>query len=167
VPGKRKPAEVRELHGSRPRPPNPELPDLSNSPDAPEWLPDAAKEEWKRLIEVCRRYDGWLQQVDRAALSAYCMSWATYEQAARDVAERGVLVPGRSSADEAAGALVKNSALQIARDASISMLRWCKELGFTPDSRGRIDIHRLASFSGGRQAGGGVERFFSGLSGEE
>jgi P27 family predicted phage terminase small subunit len=167
VPGRRKPTKVRELHSSRPRPSSPELPDLSNSPEVPEWLPEAARAEWERLIEVCGRYDGWLQQVDRAALSAYCMSWATYEAAAKDVAERGVLVAGRSSADEAAGVRVKNPAVQIARDASISMLKWCKELGFTPDSRGRIDIHRLASFSDGRQGGSGVERFFSGLSGDD
>ena len=167
MPARRKPAKVRELHSSRPRPLSPELPDLSNTPEAPEWLPDAAKNEWARVIEVCSRYDGWLQQVDRAALSAYCMSWATYEATAKDVAERGVLVPGRSSADEAAGALVKNPAVQIMRDASISLIRWCKELGFSPDSRGRIDIYRLADFSGGRRAGNGPERFFSGLSDDE
>jgi P27 family predicted phage terminase small subunit len=166
VPGRRKSQKVRQLHGSRPRPPSPEAPDLRNTPEPPEWLSKAAKHEWARVIEVCSRYDGWLQQVDRAALSAYCNSWATYEAATKNVAERGVLVPGRSSADEVHEALVKNPAVQIARDTSTTMLKWCKELGFTPDSRGRIDVHRLASLSDAHDHGG-VERFFSGLSGDD
>jgi len=150
--------KVRQLHGTRSRPPAPQLPDLSNTPQSPKWLAQAAKDEWTRVIEVCARYEGWLQAVDRAALSAYCMSWATYEQAAQDIAERGVLVPGRSSADAVSATMVKNPAVQILRDASVQMLRWCRELGFTPDSRGRIDVNRLTD---GRRSG--AERFFSGL----
>ncbi|MCA1707905.1 MAG: P27 family phage terminase small subunit, partial [Actinobacteria bacterium] len=88
----------------------------------------------------------------------YCVSWATYEAAAQDIAERGVIVPGRSSADEARGVLVKNPSVQVARDASASLLRWCRELGFTPDARGRIDVKEL---TGDRHLG--PERFFSGL----
>jgi phage terminase small subunit len=52
-------------------------------------------------------------------------------------------VPGRSSADKAAEVMVKNPSVQIAREAGRSMRAWCSALGFVPDARNRIDIHRL------------------------
>ena len=52
---------------------------------------------------------------------------------------------------------MKNPAVQILRNASVQMLRWCRELGFTPDSRGRIDVN----LADDRRSG--AERFFSGL----
>lgn len=158
MPARRKSSKVRELHGSRPLPPSPQTPDLSNTPDPPEWLSAAARAEWERVVKVCGRYDGWLQEVDRAALTAYCMAWSTFAAASKDVATRGVLVPGRSSADEARGVLVKNPAAQVAREASVALLRWCKELGFSPDARGRLDVNRLTD-----DRKSGAERFFSGL----
>lgn len=86
------------------------------------------------------------------------MAWSIYEAAAQDIAERGVLVPGRSTADAVSGTMVKNPSVQVARDASVALLRWCKELGFTPDSRLHFDVKEL---TGDRHLG--PERFFSGL----
>jgi P27 family predicted phage terminase small subunit len=140
MPPRAMPERVRKLHGLPPKHLNPVLPDLSNDPKPPSWLSAEAKKEWKRVLEATRKHPGWLQVVDRAALTAYCTHWSVFEAAAKDVAKRGHLVPGRSSADEAKEILVKNPSVQIMRDAGVQMRGWVKELGFSPDSRGRIDL---------------------------
>lgn len=118
--------------------------DMMHAPSPPAWLPREAKAEWRRVVAAVAPWPAWLQVVDRAALTGYCAAWATFVEAAKDVAKRGVLVPGRSPADKArdgdGGALVKNPALQIQRDASVQMRSWARELGFTPDARGRVDV---------------------------
>lgn len=112
------------------------------TPKPPTWLPAPAKVEWKRVVAACAAFPTWLQEADRAALTAYCMAWATFQTAAQDVAKRGPLVPARSSADQARDGgvvLVKNPAVQVMRDAQAAMRQWARELGFTPDSRAKIE----------------------------
>ncbi len=115
------------------------------APKPPAWLPRVAAAEWRRVVKAAAVYPTWLQELDRAGLTAYCMAWAAFEEAARDVGSRGVLVGARSSADKARGASVKNPALQIMREAGESMRRWARELGFTPDARGRVDLGVMAA----------------------
>lgn len=90
----------------------------------PAWLPAEGEREWRRIVAACcAAHPRWLQQTDRAALAAYASAWATFVAASRDVAKRGPLVAGRSSADDARGeegpALVRNPAVAVARDASV------------------------------------------------
>jgi P27 family predicted phage terminase small subunit len=113
-------------------------------------LPREARAEWRRVVKACAAWPTWLQTVDRAALSAYCTAWATFQAAAKDVAERGPLVPGRSSADQARPALVKNPAVQVVRDAQQALRQWARELGFTPDARGRVDLGDREDHDAGR-----------------
>ena len=68
MPARRKTNKVRELHGLKPVTP-PQFPDLGNAPEPPSWLPVAAKREWRRVLEVTSAREGWLQEVDRAALN--------------------------------------------------------------------------------------------------
>jgi P27 family predicted phage terminase small subunit len=134
---------MRLLTGNSPRA-HFKLPDLTTDPKPPAWLPKSARKEWARVLRLCSRWDGWLQAVDRAALSAYAMSWYVFETAARDIAERGPLVPGRAPADKQVGALVKNPAVQVARDAQDQLRRWARELGFSPLARQGLDVPELA-----------------------
>ncbi|MFN2490371.1 MAG: phage terminase small subunit P27 family [Actinomycetota bacterium] len=144
MPQRRKPEHLRVLHGTEKARVNPRLPDINNAPNPPTWLPSMAKREWRRVLGLCKRYEGWLQAVDRAALTGYCSSWAIFEEASKDIAERGVMVTGRSSADKVTGARVKNPAIAVARDAQTSLRYWCRELGFTPDARGKLDLSRFS-----------------------
>lgn len=80
----------------------------------------------------------WLQKVDRGALEMYVMSRWTYREAAQDVAQRGAMVPARSSAD--GDAKVKNPATQVMRDSQAAARSWAVELGLTPRSRASIDL---------------------------
>ena len=136
---RRKTNVVRLAQGEEPKP----IANLGGglgTPDPPKWMDRDAKAEWRRAVKACEDWPTWLQEVDRAALTAYCVSWSTFLAAAQDLAERGPLVAGRSSADEARDALVKNPSVQIARDAQDQLRRWARELGFTPDARGRIEV---------------------------
>jgi P27 family predicted phage terminase small subunit len=108
------------------------------APDPPRWLSREARAEWRRVVRACEDFPTWLQEVDRASLTAYCVAWASFVDAAKDLAERGPLVPARSSAD--GDAKVKNPAAQVVRDSSEAMRKWARELGFTPDARGRVDV---------------------------
>jgi P27 family predicted phage terminase small subunit len=119
----------------------PVLPTLEDK-RAPSWLPQAGKAEWRRVLGyLTRHHHGYVQALDRTALTAYAMTWATWLDAAQDVAKRGSLVPGRSPADGARDAgLVKNPSVQVMRDAGIQLRYWVREFGFSPDSRGRIDL---------------------------
>lgn len=143
MPTRRKPNRLRVIEGQAPRQ-SPEWPALEDQ-EPPKWLPRAAKAEWKRVVGyIASRHLGHLQVLDEPSLAAYCMTWSTWLTAAQDVAKRGSLVPGRSSADAARGedgpALVKNPSVSIMRDAGIQLRYWCREFGFTPDARGRMDL---------------------------
>lgn len=107
--------------------------------NVPESLPDAGRAEWQHLAEQHRAYPTRLRETDRTAVVAYCTWWAAFDAARRDIAERGALVPGRSSADAARGdgGLVKNPSVAAMRDASQQLRYWARELGLTPDSRAR------------------------------
>ncbi len=142
----RKTNRLRVLHGQAPRV-APIVGGPIGLPDPPAWLPEAAKEEWDRVVEACEAYPLWLQRGDVAILTAYCVTWATWLEAAQDIARRGALVPGRSSADlvedEDGPRLVKNPAVQIARDSAVQLRALCRELGFSPDARRRVDVGDL------------------------
>ncbi|MFF3876006.1 phage terminase small subunit P27 family [Streptomyces sp. NPDC001978] len=107
--------------------------------DVPEQLPEAGRAEWQHLAVQHAAYPQRLRETDRAAVIAYCTWFAAFDAACRDIAERGTLVAGRSSADEARGSagLVKNPSVAAMRDASQQLRYWARELGLTPDSRAR------------------------------
>jgi P27 family predicted phage terminase small subunit len=139
MPRKKLPAGVRAIRGSVAAMPAPEVGPADPAP--PSWLSDEALTEWHRVTSALRDHPEWLRATDRAALAAYCASWAAFVEAAADVASRGVLVPARSSADQAregGPALVKNPAVQVMRDAQAALRGWAGALGFTPDARGRV-----------------------------
>lgn len=107
--------------------------------DVPEQLSEAGRAEWQHLARQHASFPQRLRETDRAAVIAYCSWWSAFDAAQRDIAERGALVSGRSSADEARGSagLVKNPSVAAMRDASQQLRYWARELGLTPDSRAR------------------------------
>lgn len=139
MPARRKSEKLRLLSGEKPRL-TPNLGGGLGTPPPPKWLPREGKGEWKRVVEACASHPTWLQQVDVALLTAYCSTWATWLEAAKDLVERGVLVPARSDAGKAVGSMVKNPAAQISRDSAVQLRQLCRELGFSPDARGRVDL---------------------------
>src|SRR5688500_503231 len=57
-------------------------------PEAPEWLPAEARAEWDRVVPELARLD-LLKPVDRAALTAYCLTWDRLVQAQSEMAADG------------------------------------------------------------------------------
>lgn len=131
-----KPAAVKRLEGNPGQRPIKDEPEIGPEgiPDAPGWLAGEAFEEWVRVTAALATVPGLLRMVDRAGLVAYCEAWGTFVEAAREVRERGVLLRGRDNN------MVRNPAVQIARDAAKELKVWCGEFGFSPSARGRMGV---------------------------
>jgi P27 family predicted phage terminase small subunit len=106
--------------------------------DVPQVLNEAGRAEWERLANVYDWNPTRFREGDRAAVTAYCVYYAAFLAAQGDVSERGPLVEGRSDKDR--GRLVKNPATVAMREASTQLRYWARELGLTPDARGRMGL---------------------------
>jgi P27 family predicted phage terminase small subunit len=104
----------------------------------PPMLDDAGRAEFERLGVVFADQPTRFREGDRAILTAYCLTWSLYLATAAELASTGVLVKGRSESDRAR--MVKNPAL-VALTQTSSQLRYlARELGLTPDARGRMGL---------------------------
>jgi P27 family predicted phage terminase small subunit len=79
---------------------------------------------------------GLLTEIDVAALTAYCLAWESLLEAAADVRQNGVTVPGARGVGER----VKNPAFQVMRDSMMAMRAFASEFGLTPQSRARMRL---------------------------
>jgi P27 family predicted phage terminase small subunit len=95
-------------------------------------LPEA-KREWSRIVPQLERL-GLLTLVDRAALAAYCQSWARLRQAEEILNERGFTM----TTDK--GNEIQRPEVSIARNMQQQIRAWAAEFGLTPSSRGRIEL---------------------------
>ena len=99
-------------------------------PEAPEWLPPEAAAEWARVVPELARLE-LLKPVDRAALTAYCLTWDRLVQAQRLVTEAGVL--GTNSQGT-----VRHPAVAVVEAASKELRAWAGEFGFTPSAENKL-----------------------------
>ncbi len=113
--------------------------DWDNQPD----ISAVGLAEWRRLAEQFRCDPERFLEGDRQGLVAYCTFWADFDAAARDIAENGLTVPGRSSADNGRG--VKNPNVAAKREASQQLRLWARELGLTPNARTQMKTARQAA----------------------
>jgi P27 family predicted phage terminase small subunit len=115
--------------------------------NAPTMLDDAGLTEWQRLGEVFADQASRFREGDRAILIAYCATWSLYLATLEELKADGVLVQGRSASDRAR--TVKNPAI-VALSQTSSQLRYlARELGLTPDARGRMGLKDEASDTDG------------------
>lgn len=106
--------------------------------DVPEQLDDAGRARWDHLAKEYANNPTRFREGDRMAVTAYCIWSSMYLRACQDIKERGQVVEGRSSADR--GQTVRNPYVQFAREASQQLRYWARELGLTPDARGRLGL---------------------------
>jgi len=99
----------------------------------PELSPEA-EQEWRRVTGLLRERTA-LDALDETALIDYLTCWIRLRECEADVAARGVLVEGGGGRGK-----VKNPACQLARQYRDHLIAWCKEFGFTPSSRSRIEL---------------------------
>ena len=60
----------------------------AGAPECPTWLTVEAQDEWRRISGELIAL-GILTIVDRAALAAYCQSWARWREAEEHISEEG------------------------------------------------------------------------------
>jgi P27 family predicted phage terminase small subunit len=98
-----------------------------------------AREEWDRIAPELHRL-GILTIADYRPLSLYCLAYARwceaedalYAEAQNDPRSFGLIVEG------AMGGKVANPLVKIAASASLTLMRFAVEFGFTPASRTRV-----------------------------
>ena len=99
---------------------------------APVELGGKALEVWERLAPDMIRL-GVLTPWDTDHFAAYCR-WVVVEMNALDVVDRdGAMIPGERG-------LVKNPAMQIARDAGARMTAIGSRFGMTPSDRAKLSV---------------------------
>jgi P27 family predicted phage terminase small subunit len=127
------PTHLRILRGeTRPSRLNSREPKPSpKNPNPPTWLAREAKAEWRRLMRGM--VPGLLTPLDRQVMSVAAESWARWTRATRLVDKLGIVVEGDRG-------LVKNPAIQIARDAEATMRGCWAELGLSPAARSRLEM---------------------------
>ena len=107
----------------------------------PQWLHPNAKKEWRRLSAELKRL-GLLTSMDMAAFAVYCESYAQYRECVEFTHRHGSTYPVK---DEDGRIKMIRPFPQVAQaNQHISNIRsFAAEFGFTPSSRGRIELGAL------------------------
>lgn len=104
---------------------------LTEAPPPPDWLPDAGKAEWRRIMPTLIRRRT-LTVADMAAVEDYCTMVGLSRQAQEQVAEEGATIKAGN------GRLMRHPALQTIKDCTVEARRLAGELGLTPAARERL-----------------------------
>lgn len=110
--------------GGRKVPPPPAFRRIA--PNPPSWLSREAKAEWRRVAPGLQRLD-LLKEEDRAALAAYCDTWARFVEATRTVQREGLTYV-------AAQGLIPHPCVRIAFTASQQLRMWVQQFGLSPSA---------------------------------
>lgn len=95
-------------------------------PRPPTWLSKEAAAEWRRIVPGLQRLD-LLKEEDRATLTAYCETWATFVEATRLVRKEGLTI-------EAKQGRLAHPAVGIARNAGRELRAFANLYGLSPAS---------------------------------
>lgn len=106
-------------------------------PEAPDWLPEEARAEWQRVVPELQRLQ-LLKPIDRAALTAYCLTWDRLVTAQRELAENTDDQGRPSTLGTNSQGVVRHPAVAVIEAASKELRAWCGEFGFTPSAEGRL-----------------------------
>ncbi len=104
-------------------------------PEAPEWLSDEARAEWDRVLPGLTRLD-ILKEEDRAALAAYCETWAEFVQATRALQEHGSLTITAAQGE------IPHPAVAIRRNAGAQLRTWANQFGLTPSAEAALSTSK-------------------------
>jgi P27 family predicted phage terminase small subunit len=130
------PTNLKVLHGNpgkRPLNQNEPKP-KQERPACPPDLSKVARKEWRRIVPILEGL-GILTRVDRAALAAYCESWARWREAERKIAETNLVIKTKS------GNVIENPYYSISKRERELMHKFLIEFGMTPSSRSKLSVH--------------------------
>jgi len=96
------------------------------APKPPTWLSKEAAAEWRRVVPGLTRLD-LLKPEDRATLTAYCETWATFVEATRQVRRDGLTIDAKQGT-------LAHPAVGIARNAGRELRAFANLFGLSPAS---------------------------------
>lgn len=108
-----------------------EPPVKRGAPERPEWLEGEALKEWDRIVPQLEAA-GLLAHVDRAALAAYCETWARFVDETLKAKKTGSLVKTPN------GYPVTSPHYTNARQAARDLKDWAEQFGLSPSARARV-----------------------------
>lgn len=133
-----KPTALRLLHGDRKDRINAREPvTRSLPPAAPDDLADDVRAIWDYTLAGIVHMK-IAADVDRDALVCYCEAVVAHRKASAIIAKTSILIKGLH------GGMVRNPALQIQRDAAMTIRGFAQEFGLTPSARTRIQTDAAA-----------------------
>lgn len=123
---------VRGNPGKRALPKNEPTPEVSE-PDVPEYLPEIAKTEWRRVCPLLAAL-GLMSAIDLQVLAAYCACCSDEQEAMAKQAGKATVLKTHN------GNFVQSPFISMIRQARADKVRYMGELGMTPSSRAGMDI---------------------------
>jgi len=139
---KNKPTALKILEGNpgkRPLNLNEPKP-IQIAPECPDWLPDEAKKEWKRLAPALERL-GLLTIIDEMAFAGLCVSYALWKSSVEFIKKNGTTyrIPKTNKEGKVISVYIAAfPEVVIANNALNFIKAFATEFGLTPSSRGRI-----------------------------
>jgi P27 family predicted phage terminase small subunit len=128
------PTHLKLIRGDRKSRVNEAEPKASQkAPPMPRWMSADAKKVWRRTVKQLEKM-GVLYECDGDTLAAYCEAVVRHAEACQLIHQTGLLVKGRRDG------IVKNPAIQVARDAEATIKALAQEFGLTPSARTRIKV---------------------------
>jgi P27 family predicted phage terminase small subunit len=131
-----KPTQLKILQGTyRPDRANPGevFPDPAADIQAPEWLPQDARDKWSELAPILSR-NGLLTECDLDTLTLYCQTWARYVEAETRLQTEGSTTTAQSGYQQV------SAWVTISKNTRADLLKFGDRLGLNPSSRSRINI---------------------------
>jgi P27 family predicted phage terminase small subunit len=117
-------------------------------PQCPADASDDVRAIWSYTVAELESM-GIAYAADRDSIICYCEAVVTHRKASAVLAKSPVLIKG------VYGTLVRNPALQVQRDAAMTVRMFAQEFGLTPSARSRIECRDGSSAEGNPFAGTG------------
>ena len=105
---------------------------LHGQPEMPRGMSSGAQAEWKRVVPELLRL-GMLADIDRAALEAYCETYAQHREAMQDLRLRGRILTDDHGREYA------SPSLNAVKSLGSAMRAYFSQFGLTPAARARLE----------------------------
>ena len=99
-------------------------------PEPPIELPELARQQWDKVVEELARLE-ILKPIDGPGLAAYCLTWAQYVEACREVDEHGITTTTSQGVGVSPWVRVRDT-------ASRELRAWAREYGLTPSGEANV-----------------------------